>query len=350
MSTPLIARHVAAMSGYTPGEQPRGQRLVKLNTNENPYPPSPAVAAALAACDHAALRRYPDPLATAVRRRIAEIHGCSIDQVFAGNGSDEILALATRAFVEDDGSIGYFVPSYSLYPILAEIRQVEQRPVPLTADYGWNLPPDYAASLFFLTNPNAPTSLQFDKSTVAEFCRRFHGVALIDEAYVDFAPQNCMDLATAPGNRNTLVMRTLSKSFSLAGLRFGYAVGPADLIQALYKIKDSYNLDALTQALALAALNDLDAMRANVARIVATRARLTRALRARGWRVLNSATNFLFARPPDGDAARVFNQLRAAEIYIRYFPGPATGDSIRITIGTDAEVDALLGILAQEAP
>ena len=346
MSTPLIARHVAGMSGYTPGEQPSGPRLVKLNTNENPYPPSPAVAAALAAFDPAALRRYPDPQATAVRRRLAEIHGCSIDQVFAGNGSDEILALATRAFVEDDGSIGYFVPSYSLYPVLAEIRQAEQRPAPLTPDYGWSLPQDYAASLFFLANPNAPTSLQHDKPTVAAFCRRFPGVVLIDEAYVDFAPENCMDLATAPGNRNTLVMRTLSKSFSLAGLRFGYAVGPVELIQALYKIKDSYNLGAIPQKLALAALNDLDYMHANVKRILATRARLTLELRKRGWRVLDSATNFLFARPPDGNAERVFNQLRAAEIYVRYFPGPATGDSIRISIGTDAEIDTLLENLA----
>ena len=346
MSNPLIARHVASMSGYTPGEQPRGQRLVKLNTNENPYPPSPAVAAALAAVDPASLRRYSDPLAVAVRQRIAEIHGCPVEQVFAGNGSDEILALATRAFVNDDGSVGYFVPSYSLYPILADIRQVEKRPAPLTANYGWQLPPDYEASLFFMANPNAPTSLQHDKATVAEFCRTFPGVVFIDEAYADFAPHNCMDLATAAGNRNTIVMRTLSKSFSLAGLRFGYAVGPVELIQALYKIKDSYNLGAIPQKLALAALNDLDHMHANVKRILATRARLTQELRKRGGRVLDSATNFLFARPPDGDAERVFNQLRAAEIYVRYFPGPTTGDSIRITIGTDAEIDTLLENLA----
>jgi histidinol-phosphate aminotransferase len=348
MSTSLIAKSVAAMTGYTPGEQPRGSRIIKLNTNENPYPPSPAVAAALAAFDPAMLRRYPDPVATAVRRRIAAIHGCSIDQVFAGNGSDEILALATRAFVENDGSIGYFDPSYSLYPILADIRQAARRPVALGPDHGWAMPDGYTASLFFLTNPNAPTSLLHDPATVAAFCARFPGVVLIDEAYVDFAPADCMPLATAPGNRNTLVMRTLSKSFSLAGLRFGYAVGPAELIQALYTIKDSYNLDALTQCLALAALNDLDAMRATVARIVATRTRLARVLRERGWRVPDSATNFLFARPPGGDAARLFNRLREAEIYVRYFPGPVTGDSIRISIGTDAEIDCLLEHLAED--
>jgi histidinol-phosphate aminotransferase len=350
MSTPLIAKHVAAMTGYTPGEQPRGRRIIKLNTNENPYPPSPAVADALAAFDPVALRLYPDPMGAAVRQRIAEIHGCPVDQVFAGNGSDEILALATRAFVENDGAIGYFVPSYSLYPVLAEIRQAARRPVALTPEYRWAMPDDYAASLFFLTNPNAPTSLLHDTKTVASFCDRFPGVVLIDEAYVDFAPSNNMNRATAPGNRNTLVMRTLSKSFSLAGLRFGYAVGPVELIQALYKIKDSYNLDGLTQRLALAALNDLDAMRENVARILQTRRRLTDTLRDRGWRVLDSATNFLFARPPDGNAERVFRRLREAEIYVRHFPGPVTGDSIRITIGTDAEIDALLKKLAEDTP
>jgi histidinol-phosphate aminotransferase len=348
MSTPLIAQHVAAMSGYTPGEQPRGRDIIKLNTNENPYPPSPAVGAALAGFDFATLRRYPDPMGTAVRQRIADIHGCAVAQIFAGNGSDEILALATRAFVEDDGSIGYFEPSYSLYPVLAEIRKGRQRPVALTPDYQWSIPAGYDASLFYLTNPNAPTSLLHDKRTLADFCTRFPGVVLIDEAYVDFAPVHCMDLATAPGNRNVLVSRTLSKSFSLAGLRFGYVIGPADLIGAMYKIKDSYNLDALTQCLALAALNDLDGMRANVARILKTRQRLTDALRANGWRVLDSATNFLFARPPGGDAARVFSRLRDARIFVRYFQGPTTGDSIRITIGTDAEIDALLRKLAED--
>ena len=348
MSTPYIAQHVAALTAYTPGEQPRGSDIIKLNTNENPYPPPPAVAAALTQFDVAKLRRYPDPMGMAVRKRIAEIHHCDVEQVFAGNGSDEVLALATRAFVEDDGAIGYFEPSYSLYSVLTDIRRVAKRPVALTPDYRWAMPAGYAASLFFLTNPNAPTSLLHDRQTVANFCAHFPGVVLIDEAYVDFAPADCMDLATAADNRNVLVARTLSKSFSLAGLRFGYVVGPIELIGAMYKIKDSYNLDAITQILALAALNDLDGMRANVARILATRSRLTTALRSRNWRVLDSATNFLFARPPDGDAARLFARLRDAHIFVRYFPSPATRDSIRISIGTDAEIDALLNNLDKE--
>ncbi len=340
-----ICKNVQALEAYTPGEQPKDPGIIKLNTNENPYPPSPRVAEALRAFDYARLRLYPDPVFVALRQRIAEIHGCSANQVFIGNGSDEILALCTRAFVENEGSVGYFVPSYSLYPVLAEIRGVEQRPVALNADFTWRLPEGYGASLFFMTNPNAPTSMMHDKATVAAFCQAFDGVVLLDEAYGDFADSTCMDLALAAGNANTLVMRTFSKSFSLAGLRFGYVIGPEALIAALYKIKDSYNMDMLAQAVALAALNDLPYMRENVRRIRATRERLADELRRRGWRVCDSQTNFLFARPPDGDARRVFDALKAAKIYVRYFPMAETKEYLRITVGTDAQADSLLAVL-----
>lgn len=345
MKLPYIARHVTALAGYTPGEQPRESGIIKLNTNENPYPPSPRVAAALAAFDVARLRLYPDPLCRGLREQIAVLHGCDQKNVFVGNGSDEILALATRAFVENDGSIGWFVPSYSLYPVLAEIRDVTARPVNLAADFAWTMPADYQASLFLMTNPNAPTSLLFEKRDVAAFCRTFNGVILIDEAYVDFAREHAMDLATAATNTNTLVMRTLSKSFSLAGLRLGYAVGPAPLIAALYKIKDSYNIDMLAQLVAQAALTDYEYMRTNVARIQQTRGRLMNALRRLGYGVLESDTNFVFARPPDGKATEILTHLRNRRILVRHFPGPRTGDYLRITVGTEVEIDALLAAL-----
>ncbi len=340
-----IANNVRALQAYTPGEQPQVPGLIKLNTNENPYAPSPRVAEALAAFPFERLRLYPDPLCRALRTRIAEMHGCAIDQVFAGNGSDEILALATRAFVEPTGSVGYFEPSYSLYPVLADIRDAARRPVDLGPDFAWQMPAGYQASLFLMTTPNAPTGVLYDPRVVAGFCAAFEGVVMIDEAYVDFAHDNCMALATAPDNRNTLVMRTLSKSYALAGLRFGYVAGPAELIAALYKIKDSYNVDGLCQALALAALNDRDHMLASVARIVRTRARLTAALRRQAWQVIDSDANFVFARPPDSDARGRFEQLRAERILVRYFPGPRTGAFLRITVGTDAEIDALLRVL-----
>ena len=340
-----ICKNIQALDAYTPGEQPKDPGIIKLNTNENPYPPSPKVAEALRTFDSARLRLYPDPVFMALRQRTAEIHGCSTNQIFIGNGSDEILALCTRAFAENDGSIGYFVPSYSLYPVLAEIRGVERRPVPLDADFMWRMPEGYRASLFFMTNPNAPTSMMHDKATVTAFCKAFDGVVLLDEAYGDFADATCMDLALAKGNANTLVMRTFSKSFSLAGLRFGFVIGPEDLIGALYKIKDSYNMDMLAQVVALAALSDLPYMRENVRRIRATRERVAAELRRRGWRVCDSQTNFLFARPPDGNAARVFEALKAAKIYVRYFPKPETKEFLRITMGTDEQMDRLLACL-----
>lgn len=340
-----IAKHVAEMTGYTPGEQPSVSNIIKLNTNENSYPPSSLIAERLAQFDLSRLRLYPDPVCKKLRERIAEIHKCGSNNVFVGNGSDEILALVTRAFVENEGSIGWFVPSYSLYPVLATIRDVEHRPVVLTNDFKWQMPTDYKASLFMITNPNAPTSLLFERQQVAQFCKKFDGVVLIDEAYVDFADTNCMELAIAPHNSNTLVMRTLSKSYSLAGLRLGYVVGPEDLIEALYKIKDSYNIDMLTQLVALAALEDREYMLANVERIKKTRQRLSEALTDLHFKVISSQTNFVFARPSNGDASGLFNYLHARNIFVRYFPGTMTGEYVRVTIGTDKEVDALLAAI-----
>ena len=342
----VIRRNVQEMTAYTPGEQPKRSGLIKLNTNENPYPPSPCVAEALARIDPCGLRLYPDPASSEVRRAIAALHGVSLAQVFSGNGSDEILALCTRAFVEDDRAIGYFDPSYSLYPVLAAIRNVAGVPCPLSSSFEWPERDPVAAELFFLANPNAPTSLRFPKERVSRFCRGFKGVVLIDEAYVDFADGDCMDLAKALPN--VLVMRTLSKSYSLAGIRFGYVVGSEALIGALYKIKDSYNLDRMTQALALAAITDQAYMKANVAKIKATRERLARELTKRGFEVCKSETNFLWVRPVKMKAQSVFEQLKEAGVLIRYFPGGRTGRFVRITVGTDAEIDRLLEVLPGE--
>ncbi len=342
----LICKHVDALEGYVPGEQPHFPGMVKLNTNENPYPPSPKVGAALAAFDWTALRLYPDPVFNKTRALLADLHGCAPEQIFIGNGSDEILALFTRAFVEVGGSVGYFEPTYSLYSVLAAIRDAQTRALPLNDDFTCPMPPADFADTFIWTNPNAPTSRQAAPEMIAEFAATFKGVLLVDEAYADFAPVNCMPLATAPGNKNVLVMRTLSKSFSLAGVRFGYCVGPTELIDALYKIKDSYNMDALAQVIGTAALEDLPHMQANTAKILTTRQRLAETLAERGWEVLPSATNFLFAKPPAPlRADELFAALRAQHIYVRYFPAPKTRDWLRITIGTDAQTDTLLNAL-----
>ena len=346
-----IAESVRKLDAYTPGEQPKARNVIKLNTNENPYQPSPKCAEALKRFDLDRLRRYPDPVFAALRARIARIWKTVPERVFVGNGSDEILTLAAKAFVEDGEAIGSLDPSYSLYKTLAAIRNVPFIPSPLGDGFEWRRPVlesgGARVSFFILTNPNAPTGTVTPAETAACFARRFRGVLLIDEAYADFAKGNCVPLATAAANRNVIVMRTLSKSFSLAGLRLGYCIGPEDLIAALYKVKDSYNVDAIAQAVALEALNDLPWMRANVAKVRRTRARVAKELARRGWDVLPSESNFLFARPANRPAGELFQKLRERNIFVRYFKGPRTGDRLRITIGTDGEMDALLAALAE---
>ena len=331
-----IARHVRKLEEYVPGEQPRAKSVVKLNTNENPYPPSPKCRAALRAFDCARLRRYPDPNCSELCAEIARLNGTTPERVFVGNGSDEILALAAKCFVEDDESIGSLDPSYSLYKTLAAIRNVKWTGLDVTA----------STSLFLLTNPNAPTGEFREPSEIAAFAKKFRGVVIVDAAYGDFARANCMSLATAEANRNLIAMRTFSKSYSLAGLRVGYCVGPRDLIRAMYKVKDSYNVDAIAQTVALAAIRDQDWMRKNAAKVIRSRTRLSAALEKRGWDVLPSEANFVFARPPaPAKAADIFARLRERNIFVRYFPGPKTGDRLRVTVGTEPEMKTLLKAL-----
>ncbi len=341
-----IKKSVVSLAGYVPGEQPRvAGRLIKLNTNENPYPPSPRVAEALSEFNTESLRLYPDPDSRDLRGALAELHGCSQEQVFAGNGSDEVLALCTRAFVEDDGCIGYFEPSYSLYPVLTKIRDVAARPVELGPRFEWAMADDYSASLFFLTCPNAPTGIRYPKDVIRGFCARFPGVVLIDEAYVAFAEENCMDLALE--RDNVLVARTLSKSHSLAGLRLGYAVGHADLIGALFKIKDSYNLGRIIQAAAIAAVRGDQWARENAERVKRTRDRCAGRLAELGFEVFPSEANFLWTRPAGVDAETLYRALRERNVLVRHFRGARTGSFVRISVGTDEETDALLSAAAE---
>ena len=331
----MIARHVRKLEGYTPGEQPKSKKVVKLNTNENPYPPTPKCAEVLNDVDLDSLRRYPDPDCTELRKALARLNHTTIDRIFVGNGSDEILALAAKTFVEDDEAIGSLDPSYSLYQTLAAIRNVKWVGLGAAA-----LPKN--VSLFLLTNPNAPTGEWMEMKEVEKFTKAFKGVVIVDEAYADFARGNSMKLATAEKNRNVIVMRTFSKSYSLAGLRVGYCVGPAELIAALYKMKDSYNVDQLAQRVALAAVKDQSWMKANVKKVIAERKRLTKELRNRAWDVIESEANFIFARPPKGNAEQIFNALKERLIFVRYFRGPKTGDRLRVTIGTNEQNNSLL--------
>ena len=356
-----ITRCVRKLEAYTPGEQPKAKNVVKLNTNENPYPPSPKCAAVLKSFDLDRLRRYPDPEFAALRQELAKLNRTRPENVFVGNGSDEVLALAAKAFVENDEQIGSLDPSYSLYKTLAAIRDVKWVGCnPLENLDALDILGRKSVSLFLLTNPNAPTGTLADPRAIAAFAKRFKGIVLVDEAYADFSRTNCMRLATAAKNRNIIVMRTFSKSYSLAGLRVGYCVGPRDLIAALYKVKDSYNVEAIAQSVALAAVKDQRWMKANVAKVVKTRRWFTAELERRGWDILPSESNFVFAKPPKAAgtrdqgsgirAKRIFDALRSRNIFVRYFSGPKTADRIRITIGTDVQMRKLLAALDSLIP
>ena len=356
----VIRPLIHALHAYVPGEQPKIKGLIKLNTNENPYPPSPKVIAATKAAVDGRLRLYPNPSAQALREKLAKLHRCAPEHIIIGNGSDELLALATRTFVEPAAAVRtsraeqsrrtmqYFTPSYSLYPVLAEIHGARTNAVRLTKEFA--LPTldvlrkskawDFNAALTLVTTPNAPSGRAFATVDLDALCRAQRGVVVLDEAYVDFAEENALSLALK--HPHVLIARTFSKAYSLCFQRVGYFVGHPELIAALDKVRDSYNVNGLAQIAALATLGDLPYYRENFRRIKATRTRLSESLGQLGFTVLPSQTNFILARPPKFAANEWLEKLRDRKILVRWFSYPEVKDYIRITIGTDAEADALL--------
>ncbi|HVE40203.1 MAG TPA: histidinol-phosphate transaminase [Planctomycetota bacterium] len=345
----LIRPLVDQLHAYVPGEQPKIRGLIKLNTNENPYPPSPKVLAAVKAAVDGRLRLYPNPTAQALREQLARLHRCAPENVIVGNGSDELLAMAVRAFVEPGrGRVQWFSPSYSLYPVIARQHGALLGHAPLEPDFslpslsrlrktpGWR----FDSALTLVTTPNAPSGRAYSPRELDALCRALKGVVLLDEAYVDFAAENAMALALR--HPNVLVARTFSKGYSLCFQRVGYFVGPPALIAALDKIRDSYNVNGLGQVAALATLKDLPYYRKNFRKIIATRRRLSGELRDLGFEVLPSETNFIFARTPRFAAKEWLSRWRQRKILVRWFDLPATRDYVRITIGTDAEARAVV--------
>jgi histidinol-phosphate aminotransferase len=363
----LIRPLVRELHPYVYGEQPKIKGLIKLNTNENPYPPSPKVLAAVRAAVDGRLRLYPNPTAQALREKLARLHGCRPENIIVGNGSDELLALATRCFVEpvSEGgvprrpnlgsrgarpseTIQYFTPSYSLYPVLADIHDAVKNALPLNLDF--SLPSlrelklgrvwDFHAALTFVTTPNAPSGRGYPTKELDELCRAQKGVVVLDEAYVDFADENAMALALK--HPHVIVARTFSKAYSLCFQRVGYFVGSRDLIAALHKIRDSYNVNGLGQVAAVAALGDLPYYRANFKKIITAREWLGRELTKLGFRVLPSRTNFILAWPPRFPAGDWLQKLRDRRVLVRWFSAPAVKGYLRITVGTAAEAGALV--------
>ena len=348
--------NVRRMRGYAYGEQPDDPDVVKLNTNENPYPPSPRVAEALAAFDASRLRRYPPPTAGPFRTLAAERLGLAPEQVLATNGGDEALRLAVTAFVDPGATFAMAEPSYSLYEVLAHVQDCRIEAIPAAED--WTLPGDFAervnaagARLTCIVNPHAPSGALLDANALARLAAALDGVLLIDEAYVDFVDPELAHDATPLVREfdNVLLLRTLSKGYSLAGLRFGFLAGNASLIEPLAtKVRDSYNQDLLAQELAVAAFGDEAHAGETWRRVREERARLREALLARGFEVPPSQANFVLAAPPVRGsvvAATVFEKLKARGILVRHLDHPRLRRALRITVGTPAENDALLGAL-----
>ena len=338
---------IDAIAGYVPGEQPKINNLIKLNTNENPYPPSPAVTEALRNMDIAGLRRYPDPFADELRDIFAADCKVKRDNVIVGNGSDDLLTMCFRAFTSPDHPVAVFEPSYSLYPVLAAMQGAEVIRIPLNGK-DFSYPEDGAAlaqraNMLVITRPNAPTGNVCPRELVRKYCREFDGIVLIDEAYADFALDNCMDFAAEFDN--VIVMRTFSKSCSMAGVRLGYAVGNETLIYGLMKLKDSYNVDMLSQLVGKVNYLDKEYRAKCIDAIRRDRDKLSADLKKLGFEIPESQSNFLFAAPPDGDGESCFTYLRENAVLVRYFKGDVTGRYIRITIGTPAENARVLELL-----
>lgn len=339
--------HIDAMSGYVPGEQPRGGDYIKLNTNENPYPPSPRAAEAIGkALADGRLRRYPDPVGTAFREAAARLHGVEPSMVLAGNGSDDLLTILTRAFVAPGDLVVYPTPSYILYRTLAELQGARTLEVPFAAD--WSLDPARfghpEARLAFLANPNSPSGTCLPPPEIAGLAGRIPCPLVVDEAYGDFAETDALGLVA--DHPNVIVTRSFSKGYGLAGLRLGYLVARPEVVAGLEKVKDSYNCDTLSLLGGQAALEDRAYLAETRGKVLATRRRLTEALRGLGYRVPESRANFVWCEggPP---ARGVYEALKARKVLVRLMRYPGREDGLRITVGTDAEVDRLLEEMTQ---
>jgi histidinol-phosphate aminotransferase len=342
-----VRPEIAAMKGYVPGEQPRGGKFIKLNTNENPYPCSSAVTRAIEAALKAGLSRYPDPMATAFRHRAAQLLGVAPDWILCGNGSDDILTIVTRAFVGQGQCLRLPYPSYILYKTLAALQGAQAEEIHFERD--WSLSDRFAQQradlrFAFLPNPNSPSGTVVPPPRVAELASRLPCPILVDEAYVDFADTSCLELVKQ--SDRILVSRSLSKSYALAGLRFGYIVAQPHVIAELEKVKDSYNCDSLSIAGATAAIDDQSWLAENRAKILATRARLTAALRELGFIVVDSQANFVWATHPTQPAQSLYEGLKTRQILVRYMQYPGWGDGLRISVGTDEQIDAFLTSLS----
>jgi histidinol-phosphate aminotransferase len=339
---------VDAMTGYQPGEQPApGVKVIKLNTNENPYPPSEAALQVLRGFDGELLRRYPHPMADSFRHAASQVLGVPHDWILAGNGSDDILNLLVRACTDGDRKIVYPTPTYVLYETLAEIQDTQVVEVPYDDDY--NLPVEQLiaanGAITFIASPNSPSGTLVPLDLLSKLASHLSGVLAIDEAYVDFADYSALELVKE--HNNVIVLRTFSKGYSLAGLRLGFGVANPELLSGLIKVKDSYNVDAVACAVGAAAIADQAYKNASAERVKASRAKLTADLTQLGFKVGSSQANFVLAQAPDNKAGSLYQALKECGILVRYFKQPRLNDKLRITVGTEEQNQALIAALTE---
>ena len=340
-----VRENISRLAGYVPGEQPQGGKFIKLNTNENPYPPSPKVVEAIQVAAEK-LVRYPDPVSTAFRLAAGEALNVDPDWIVCGNGSDDILTVLTRSFVNQGDMIRLPNPSYILYRTLAEIQGASYQEINFNED--WSLPASFAAAddrlkLVFLPNPNSPTGTVVSQDEILDLADRLPCPILIDEAYVDFAEFNCVDLVKQ--NEKIMVSRTLSKSYGLAGLRFGFLVAQPSMIEQLLKVKDSYNCDALSIAGATAAITDQSWLKENVAKIKSTRQVLQEKLTQLGFEVIPSQANFVWCTHSLTEVKPIYEYLKENRILVRYMSYPNWKEGLRISVGTDDQIGACLSLI-----
>lgn len=339
--------NIARMEGYQPGEQPQDGGYIKLNTNENPYPPSPMVRRAVLSELKETLRLYPDPDSTRLRRQAALTYGFDLSQTIAGSGSDDLLAMIARAFIGEKDALCCPVPTYSLYETLVRIQGGRVLGIPYPDDYA--LPARIfrsRANVTMVASPNSPSGTEVPLPVLSRLADSVPGLLVVDEAYSDFAKESALSLARE--RKNVIVLRTMSKSFSLAGLRIGLGFAHTRIIRGLNKVKDSYNMNRLSMVAGEAALRDIGWMERNAARIKTTRERLVRALPGVGFSPFPSQANFVLARRAGGkSAAPVYEELKKRKILVRYFDTPRLSGCLRITVGTDAEIEGLLSALGK---
>jgi histidinol-phosphate aminotransferase len=346
---PYLRPHLQSVAGYTPGEQPPpGSPVIKLNTNENPYPPSPAVFQALQTLNPDWLRRYPDPTAIAFRQAVSEVLHLPLEWITVGNGSDELISLIVRAFVEPGAAVVYPMPSYVLYRTIAQIQAAQPVEVFYDEAFAFPLPKILEAqgAVTFIASPNSPLGNVVSAEILETLAEQLTGLLVIDEAYVDFTDTNALNLVQK--HHNVIILRTLSKGYGLAGLRLGFAIAHPSLLQDLNKIKDSYAVDAIAALAGAAAMRDQAYKHQMVEKVRRSRTSLAQNLTQLGFRVWPSEGNFLLVQPPSQQTAlNLQQQVKEQGILVRHFNLPLVADKLRITVGTDEQNQQLCQILSK---